>query len=123
MSASLPSGSGSPAAPPTPSVDPPLPAQLRVLRRSVPWAHSRGDAALGWAVRVPAALVAGIIALISIFVVRESMDALRQIGVWRFFADASWHPVGADATGTFNLVPMLAGSVLVATGDWWCWCR
>jgi phosphate transport system permease protein len=91
--------------------------QRRNLPRSISWSHSRGDAALGWSVRIPAALVAGLVALISIFVVRESLDALREIGLWRFLSDASWHPAGPSAEGTYNLVPMLAGSVLVTLGS------
>jgi phosphate transport system permease protein len=63
--------------------------------------------------------VAGtILLLIVVFLVAESLPALRHVGLARFFTDDSWHP----AEGLYNLTPMLwgtlfamAGAVLVAT--------
>jgi phosphate transport system permease protein len=69
------------------------------------------------------ALLSGIIVVVvTAFLISESVPALRNIGVSRFFTDPSWHPASKAAEGTFNLVPMLTGTlacmgaaVLIAT--------
>lgn len=59
------------------------------------------------------ALVASaLIAVVLLVVLGEAMPALRQVGLWRFLTDASWHP----GSGEFNLLPMVAGTFLVAAG-------
>ena len=80
--------------------------------------RSRTDAALVWVLRGAAALSGAIALLIAVFLVLESLPALRSVGIDRFFGDASWHPT----ENLYNLVPMLwgtlfamAGAVLVAT--------
>jgi phosphate transport system permease protein len=74
------------------------------------------DTRLLWALRLAAAVSAAIVLLIAMFVVVESLPALRTIGLTRFFTDPSWHPAGGAAAGRFNLVPILAGSVLATGG-------
>jgi phosphate transport system permease protein len=62
------------------------------------------------------ALVAGVVVvLIVAFLVREAWPALTSLGPGRFLTDPSWQPAGG-AAGSFNLVPMLAGSALLALG-------
>jgi phosphate transport system permease protein len=80
--------------------------------------RSRSDAALVWSLRAVAAVAGCIVLLIVVFLVLESIPALRHVGVAGFFTDHGWHPT----EGNFNLVPMLVatlyamiGSVLVAT--------
>jgi phosphate transport system permease protein len=79
--------------------------------------RSRADAALLFGSRLLAALSAGIVLLIGAFVLRESLAALREIGLARFALDASWHPAARAQSGTFNLVPMLAASAAVTLGS------
>jgi phosphate transport system permease protein len=74
------------------------------------------DRLLVWTLRGCAASSAAIVALIAAFVVMESLPALRTVGVARFFTDPSWHPAGGAAAGRFNLLPILAGSVLATGG-------
>lgn len=63
-----------------------------------------------------AAVVGLIVLLIFVFLVKESTPALTQVGLGRFFADESWHPA-ADATqGSFNLLPILGGTLLTSAG-------
>jgi phosphate transport system permease protein len=70
------------------------------------------DNLLVWSLR-GVALVAGAITLfIFAFVIREAVPALQNVGPARFFTDDSWHP----SDGLYNLVPMLAGTLLVTLG-------
>jgi len=55
-----------------------------------------------------ALISAAIILLILFFVIWEAVPLLQQVGLSRFFTDASWHP----ASNEFNLAPMLAGTLL-----------
>lgn len=59
-----------------------------------------------------ALLASALIAFIFFVVLGEAMAALGEIGFWRFLTDASWHP----SSGEFNLLPMVAGTGLVAAG-------
>ncbi len=61
---------------------------------------------------VLAVLASTLILLILAVVLGEAMPALAQIGLWRFLTDPSWHP----GSGEFNLLPMVAGTFLVAAG-------
>jgi phosphate transport system permease protein len=79
---------------------------------------SNRDILLVWTLRVCAGIAGGIVLLIIMFLVIDSLPALAHVGVIRFFTDPSWHP----AEGFYNLTPMLwgtlfamAGSVLIAT--------
>jgi len=63
------------------------------------------------------ALVAGsITVLVAVFLVTESLPAFRNVGLWRFFSDSTWHPQEHAKQGTFNLVPMFVGTLLVSAG-------
>ncbi len=82
------------------------------LSRSVP----AGDR---WLLRVTrfGAFVSGTVTVLVIaFLIGASVPAFQHIGVFRFFTDASWHPNELAAEGTFNLWPMLAGSLIVTAG-------
>lgn len=64
-----------------------------------------------------AAFVAtAVLLLIVAFLLRESQPALEAVGLTRFAADPSWHPAAAADAGRFNLMPMVAGSLLAALG-------
>ena len=64
------------------------------------------------------ALVCGaFVVLMVLFVLGESWSALREIGLSRFFTDASWHPQGGAADGTFGLVPMIIASLALTAGS------
>ncbi|WP_330970596.1 hypothetical protein, partial [Lysobacter sp. A3-1-A15] len=66
--------------------------------------------------RLIAALAAAIVVLIFGFIVLESLPALGSVGMMRFFNDPSWHPAGGAARGSFNLGPMLVGTIAAAGG-------
>lgn len=61
-------------------------------------------------------IAAAILLLIVAFLLSESAPALDQVGITRFATDASWHPAADAAQGSFNLLPMIAGSLLAALG-------
>jgi len=63
--------------------------------------------------RASAALAAATVLFIVAFVLNESIPVLQHAGVMRFVTDASWHPTA----GLYNLLPMLAGTVLVTLGS------
>ncbi|MGH8529681.1 MAG: phosphate ABC transporter permease subunit PstC [Nevskiales bacterium] len=76
------------------------------------------DHLLLWTLRACALAAGAVILLIAAFLLLESWPALSHVGVARFFTDPSWHPT----SGSFNLLPMLwgtlyamLGSVLIAT--------
>ncbi len=82
----------------------------------------RADRLLVWILRGCGAITGAVVLLIATFLVSESGDGLRQVGLGRFFGDSSWHPAVIAADGTFGLLPMLwgtlaatAGAVLLAT--------
>jgi len=79
---------------------------------------SLNDTILIWTLRGFAVIAGAIALLIVVFLILEALPVLRQVGLWRFFTDASWNP----AEELYNLTPMLwgtllamAGSVLIAT--------
>ena len=53
-----------------------------------------------------------IVVLITVFLIKEALPVLRQVGLMRFFRDASWHP----AENLYNFIPMLWGTLLVTAG-------
>jgi len=57
-----------------------------------------------------------VVLLIVAFLIRESVPALSTIGIGRFLHDPSWHPAGEASAGTFNLVPMLVGTLYLSLG-------
>lgn len=76
----------------------------------------RNDVLLVWTLRGCALLTGAVVALIVMFLLLESLPALRDIGIIRFFSDRSWHPASGAAGGQFNLVPMIVGTLLATTG-------
>ncbi len=78
--------------------------------------RSRSDILLSWMLRASAGLAGGIVLLIIAFLVIESLPALRDVGVTRFFNDRSWHPDEDVAAGRFNLTPMLVGTLASTAG-------
>ena len=71
---------------------------------------------LAAALRAAAFVCGAFVVLLVLFVLRESWPALREIGFSRFFTDASWHPQGGAAAGTFGLVPMITASLALTAG-------
>ena len=63
-----------------------------------------------------AAGAAAIVLLIAAFLVVESWPALRHLGVGRFVTDPSWHPAAQANAGTFNMLPMVWGTVCASAG-------
>lgn len=76
----------------------------------------RSDTVLLWCLRGCAVVSGTLILLIVLFLFVESLPALRHIGIPRFFGDASWHPAASGTEGTFNLTPMLIGTLLATVG-------
>jgi phosphate transport system permease protein len=74
------------------------------------------DTVLVWTLRALAAVSGAIVLFIAYFLTSESMPVLRDVGIERFFGDASWHPRAGAASGTFNLAPMVVGSLLATVG-------
>ena len=72
---------------------------------------------LAAALRAVALVCGAFVVLMVLFVLRESWPALREIGLSRFFTDASWHPQGGAAAGTFGLVPMITASLALTAGS------
>lgn len=58
-------------------------------------------------------MAGAIIILIILFLGLEALPILEQIGLGRFFTDASWNP----AEGLYNLTPMLWGTLLAMVGS------
>jgi phosphate transport system permease protein len=77
---------------------------------------SSKDALLAWTLRACALACGVIVLLIAAFLVLEALPVLRNAGVARLLTDVSWHPTPDAANGTFNLLPMLVGSLLATVG-------
>lgn len=61
-----------------------------------------------------ATLVAtSVLVFIIYFLIKESAPILQEIGISKFFNNDGWHPL----EGSYSLVPMLVGSILVALGS------
>ncbi|MFA8017763.1 phosphate ABC transporter permease subunit PstC [Bremerella cremea] len=80
--------------------------------------RSLADRCLRWGTATAAMLSGSIVLLVIVFLWKESWPALKELGLVRFFTDASWHPL----SDRFGLLPMIAatlattlGAVLVAT--------
>jgi phosphate transport system permease protein len=73
------------------------------------------DRALLWGLRGIAATSGVVLLLIAGFLWSESIPALRQLGLARFFSDPSWHPADVEAP-TFDLRPAMMGTLLTAGG-------
>lgn len=74
------------------------------------------DRVLAAGLRLCAAVAGAIVLLIAAFLVMESWPVLWHLGIARFVTDPSWHPGAQVATGTFNLLPMVWGTLLTTVG-------
>jgi phosphate transport system permease protein len=59
-----------------------------------------------------AIISAAVLLLVILFLVAEAWPALRTINVARFVTDDGWYPL----SGQFNLLPMVAGTLLTSAG-------
>ncbi len=73
---------------------------------------SRIDQQLVIALKLCATLVAGVVLLVFLFLLSESLPILTQLPISRFFTDQSWHPTQS----LYNITPMLSASVLSTIG-------
>ena len=78
--------------------------------------HSRSDSVLAWTLRGCAMLTGAVVVLVVIFLLLESLPALRDVGIVRFSSDRSWHPASDASRGQFNLVPMIVATSLATVG-------
>lgn len=62
--------------------------------------------------KIAASVSAVIVILILGFLIRETADVPSRIGITSFFFDKTWNPTESQ----FNLIPMLAGSLLSTLG-------
>lgn len=76
--------------------------------------HRPAERLLLWTLRGAAALSGALLLAVMVLLVRESVPALRNVGLARFFGDAGWHPAGS--AGSYGLAPMLAGTLLATAG-------
>jgi len=74
--------------------------------------QSRTDHILVIGLRLCALLVAGVVLLVFLFLLSESLPILTQVSISRFFTDPSWHPTQA----LYNITPMLSATVLSTLG-------
>lgn len=74
---------------------------------------ARRDRFLIWSLRCCAAISAGVLLLVVLFVAREAYPAFRDPGASRLIGDESWHPT----TGQFNIVPMIVGTLAATMGS------
>lgn len=84
-----------------------------LCRSSADFRRQLLDELLQRALQLTACLCVGVMLLIVWFVVAEGWPALRRLGVWRFFSDASWHP----AAGRFQMLPMLLATLAITAGS------
>lgn len=76
------------------------------------WLKHHEDLWLIWVLRLFAAIASVIMVLILGFVFKEALPILQEVGIRAFFQDPSWNP----SQQSYNLVPMIWGTVLVTTG-------
>lgn len=65
--------------------------------------------------RVIAFSACALVALIVLFLLLDSLPALRAVGT-RFVTDDSWHPDRTASGGTFGILPIVAGTLAVTLG-------
>ena len=63
-----------------------------------------------------AATSGGIVGLMALFLVVESLPVFDAVGVMRLVGDGSWFPADGAVDGRFDLRPMIAGTVASAVG-------
>lgn len=74
--------------------------------------RSRADRLLRGITQAAALVAASIVLLVIGFLIKESLPALHNVGIARFFTDESWHPL----SDRFNVAPMLAATLLTTGG-------
>ncbi|MEM7014037.1 MAG: phosphate ABC transporter permease subunit PstC [Verrucomicrobiota bacterium] len=74
------------------------------------------DQVLVWILRVLAGLAGIVTLLVAVFLVLESIPALRNVGLTGFFVGDGWAPREFAADGAFNLTPMIVGTLIVTFG-------
>lgn len=74
--------------------------------------QTRGERLFVCLLRGMATLASGIVLLIFCFLISESVPVLTSVGPSRFVTDPAWHP----REGQYNLLPMAAATLAVATG-------
>lgn len=74
------------------------------------------DTIVLWVLRFVAVVAGAIVVLIVIFLIVEAIPALNTVGFSRFFTDPSWHPASGAESGSFNLTPMLIGTLAATSG-------
>ncbi|MDA0740198.1 MAG: phosphate ABC transporter permease subunit PstC [Nitrospirae bacterium] len=79
---------------------------------SIPSFPYHRDQLLRWALWSCASIAGLILVFIILFLILESVPALRHLGVNRFMFDPSWHP----GENTFNLMPMILGTLFTTIG-------
>lgn len=84
--------------------------------RSSTLSPSRHDACLVWTLRGCGLLTGALSVMIVLFLLLESLPALRDVGPTRFVSDQSWHPAAGAAKGQFNFVPMIVATLLATGG-------
>jgi len=57
-----------------------------------------------------------LVVFIVLFLLLESLPALRDVGLVRFVSDPAWHPTAGPGQGQFNLLPMIAATLLATAG-------
>lgn len=74
------------------------------------------DRYLSRSLRLIAASTCSLLALILLFLVIHSWPALETLG-WRLWTDTSWHPAERAAEGTFGMLPIVIGTLMVTGGS------
>lgn len=75
----------------------------------------RIDAWIGNLLRALSALACLLVVLIFWFLWTDSLPALRSLGL-RLVTDPSWHPQASAPQGTFGILPIVVGTILVTLG-------
>ena len=88
--------------------------KLKILSPSplTRWFKHHEDLLLIWLLRILAAIAGTIMVLILGFLFKEALPILQKVGITAFFRDPTWNP----SQESYNLVPMIWGTVLVTTG-------
>jgi len=86
------------------------------LSKNSPMYPSRIDRWVIWGLRILGVASCGLVALILLFLIADSIPALRQLGE-RFINDESWHPSEHAEEGTFGMLPIVVGSLTVTIGS------
>lgn len=74
---------------------------------------SRRDRWLELGLRSCVGITLGVLLLIGIFVARESIPGIQEIGMARLVQDQAWSPI----SGQYYLLPMIAGTLSVVCGS------